>query len=242
MQLADGDWAAALVLADQEHHCAQDFGCSLAAVLNYKENQKPTLDDFRERDVLKQTHSNWKGQSVIRWMAPLVNRVMKKQVMLVGNIESGHITPDPESILGHGFWGNLFHSLEMQKAHEVATRGGLFPDAYAFLGNTFGFMYAFVAMLYRVCMISLRYTDPAMLRPFRIGRKGNLSAWAMTIITSIVWGYAALACVSWIEQLCGVLILFSGIPIYAYYRRLNSNSERTILTTAVPAPVPVRTR
>jgi glutamate:GABA antiporter len=100
-------------------------------------------------------------------------------------------------------------------------RTGLFPDAYAFLGNTFGVMYAVVAMLYGVCLVSLRYTDPDLPRPFRVGKKGNALAWIMALITVGIWGYAAIGCVSWIEQTAATVILLSGLPIYFYYRNLN---------------------
>jgi amino acid transporter len=119
-------------------------------------------------------------------------------------------------------------------AANLASRTGVFPDAYSFLGDTFGFMYAFVAMLYGLCLVSLRYTDPEMPRPFRIGRRGNLAAWAMALLTAGIWGYAALACVNWVEQLCGVLIILSGIPIYAYYRQVN-NRPASRETVSEPA-------
>ena len=101
----------------------------------------------------------------------------------------------------------------------LVSRTGLFPDAYAFLGDTFGFMYAFVASLYGFCLVSLRYTDPDLPRPFRIGRNGNAIAWTMALITVAIWGYAALICVHWLEQLTGILVLVSGIPIYLYCKR-----------------------
>ncbi len=98
-------------------------------------------------------------------------------------------------------------------------RSGVFADAYTFLGETFGFMYAFVAMLYGVCLVSLRYTDPLMQRDFRIGKSGNLWAWIFSTITVGIWGFSAFFCVQWTHQLAGVAILLAGIPIYWYYRR-----------------------
>jgi amino acid transporter len=106
----------------------------------------------------------------------------------------------------------------------LLSRSGLFPDAYAFLGDTFGVMYAVVAMLYGVCLVSLRYTDPELARPFRIGNRGNALAWVMAIITVAIWAYAAIGCVSWIEQLAATIILLSGVPIYFYYRYLNRSA------------------
>lgn len=103
-------------------------------------------------------------------------------------------------------------------------RTGVFPDAYSFLGDTFGFMYAFVAMLYGLCLVSLRYTDPDLERPFRIGKKGNWLAWLYALITSAVWGYAAIGCVGWKQQLTGLVITLAGIPIYYYYKRINQNT------------------
>ncbi len=105
----------------------------------------------------------------------------------------------------------------------LLSRTGLFADAYAFLGYTFGFMYAFVATLYGLCVVSLRYTDPHLPRPFRIGKQGNGMVWLMALTTAGIWGYAAVATVNWIEQATGILILLSGIPIYYYYRRLNKS-------------------
>jgi amino acid transporter len=107
-------------------------------------------------------------------------------------------------------------------AANLLSRSGLFPDAYAFLGDTFGVMYAFVAMLYGICVVSLRYTDADLPRPFRIGKSGNGLVWAMALVTVAIWGYAAVGCVSWVEQLTGVIILMAGIPIYFYYRRINA--------------------
>ncbi len=95
----------------------------------------------------------------------------------------------------------------------VASRSGLFPDAYAFLGDTFGFMYAFVAALYGFCVVSLRYTDPQLARPFRIGKKGNLLVWIMAVITAGIWGYAAIGCVQWGVQVTGGYRPV-GIPIW----------------------------
>ena len=86
-------------------------------------------------------------------------------------------------------------------------------------------MYAFVAILYGFCMISLRYTDPELPRPFRIGKSGNALAWAMALVTMLIWGYAALACVHWIEQVTGVLVLLSGIPIYLYCKHCGGTTQ-----------------
>lgn len=110
-------------------------------------------------------------------------------------------------------------------AANYLARTKVFPDAYAFLGDTFGFMYAFVAMLYGLCLVSLRYTDPRLERPFRVGKKGNWEAWLYAIITSAVWGYAAIGCVGWQQQLTGLIIAASGIPIYYYYKRINQSDE-----------------
>ena len=109
----------------------------------------------------------------------------------------------------------------------LAAHSRLFPDAYAFLGDTFGFMYAFVAVLYGVCVVSLRYTDPHLARPFRIGKSGNVLVWLMAGITVAIWGYAALGCVSLAVQLTGLTIALSGLPIYYYYNRINKTSPET---------------
>ena len=101
-------------------------------------------------------------------------------------------------------------------------RSQLFPDAYTFLAEVFGFMYAFVAMLYGGCVVALRYTDPRMERPFRIGKRGNFLVCLLALITIGIWGYAAFFCVKLTHQLAGVFILLAGVPVYFYYKRVNS--------------------
>jgi amino acid transporter len=134
---------------------------------------------------------------------------------------------DPQTkVPTYSLWFQFWCASLIGVGASLLSRSGLFPDAYAFLGNAFGVMYAVVAMLYGVCLVSLRYTDPELARPFRIGRQGNAMAWIMTIITVGIWGYAAIGCVSWIEQLTAVVILLAGIPIYFYYRHLNSSAAQ----------------
>jgi len=124
----------------------------------------------------------------------------------------------------YSLWFQFWCVAIIGAAANLLSRSGLFPDAYAFLGDTFGVMYAFVAMLYGICVVSLRYTDPDLPRPFRIGKNGNALVWTMALITVGIWGYAALGCVSWVEQLAGAIVLLSGIPIYLYYRNINQKT------------------
>jgi len=109
----------------------------------------------------------------------------------------------------------------------LLSRSGIFPDAYTFLAETFGVMYAFVAILYGVCALSLRYTDPVMPRPFRVGEQGNMLLWCLTIFTSAIWGYAAFGCTSSNNQLAALLILLAGVPIYSFYRWLPVKQTNT---------------
>lgn len=102
----------------------------------------------------------------------------------------------------------------------------LFPDAYTFLAEVFGFMYAFVAMLYGICVVSLRYSDPDMERPFRIGRRGNWLVWFVASLTVGVWGYAAFFCVNWVHQAAGLAVLLAGLPIYFYYKHANQETDK----------------
>ncbi|MBX9686592.1 MAG: APC family permease [Candidatus Obscuribacterales bacterium] len=104
----------------------------------------------------------------------------------------------------------------------LLARTGVMPDAYAFLGETFGFLYAFVAILYGVCVVSLRYTDPEMKRGFRIGKSGNWLVWLMALVTVSIWSYAAFICTQWTHQLTGLFVLLCGIPVYFYYKRRNA--------------------
>jgi amino acid transporter len=103
-------------------------------------------------------------------------------------------------------------------AANLLSRTGILPDAYTFLAETFGFMYGFIALLYGFCAVSLRYTDPDLPRPFRVGHKGNALIWLLASATVLTWGYAAFGCISLYNQIAGFIIMMSGIPIYAFYR------------------------
>jgi APA family basic amino acid/polyamine antiporter len=98
----------------------------------------------------------------------------------------------------------------------LLTRTGIFADAYTFLAEAAGFMYGVLALLYGVCLISLRYTDPGILRPFRIGSSGNTLAWVLVISSVLVYGYVAFFCVNWMHQLAGIIFALSGIPIFYF--------------------------
>jgi hypothetical protein len=73
-------------------------------------------------------------------------------------------------------------------------------------------------MLYGVCLIGLRYTDPDIPRPFRIGRKGNLLAWIMAVGSAAVYAFVTFQCTTPAQQAAGIGFLLAGIPVYAYYR------------------------
>jgi amino acid transporter len=95
---------------------------------------------------------------------------------------------------------------------------GLVPDAYSFLGSTCGFLYALLALLYGVCLMGLRYTDPDMPRPFRLGKSGNSVAWLFAIGSAVPFAVVAFACTGVAHQLGGVVLLLLGVPVYGYYR------------------------
>jgi len=130
----------------------------------------------------------------------------------------------PKYALWFQFWCMTIIAL----AASLLSHTSLFPDAYTFLAEVFGFMYAFVAMLYGICVVSLRYSDPAMERPFRIGRQGNLLVWLVASLTVAVWGYAAFFCVNWVHQAAGLAVLLAGLPIYFYYKHANSETEKVV--------------
>jgi amino acid transporter len=100
----------------------------------------------------------------------------------------------------------------------LLARLGVVPDAYSFLGGACGFIYGVLAMLYGVCLIGLRYTDPTMPRPFRLGRSGNAVAWLFAFGSFAVFGFVAFGCSQMSHQIAGFFFLLSGLPIYAFYR------------------------
>ncbi|MBY0356776.1 MAG: APC family permease [Candidatus Obscuribacterales bacterium] len=107
-------------------------------------------------------------------------------------------------------------------AANLIARTGIFPDAYTFLGETFGFLYAFIAIIYCICIVSLRYTDPHLQRDFRVGKSGNQLVWLLSALTIGIWSYAAFGCAQLMHQLTGLFLFALGIPIYLYYKRLNT--------------------
>lgn len=132
-------------------------------------------------------------------------------------VQFAELDPDtkvPKYALLFQFWCLIIVGI----GANIAARSGVCPDAYAFLGETFGFMYAFIALLYGVSAVSLRYTDADLKRTFRVGRKGNGLLWVLATITVLIWGFAAFGCTHLIHQLTGTLILLAGIPIYGFYR------------------------
>ncbi|MFN8656040.1 MAG: APC family permease [Candidatus Obscuribacterales bacterium] len=100
----------------------------------------------------------------------------------------------------------------------LLARLGVVPDAYSFLGGACGFIYGVLAMLYGVCLIGLRYTDPTMPRPFRLGRSGNAVAWLFALGSFAVFGFVAFGCSQLSHEIAGSVLLLSGLPIYGYYR------------------------
>ncbi len=100
----------------------------------------------------------------------------------------------------------------------ILSRAHIFADAYSFLGEVFSYLYIMLIVLYGISVISLRYTDPDLPRPFRIGKRGNWLTWLLALPTIIIFSYIAFGCTQWIFQLTGLIILASGVPIYGYYR------------------------
>lgn len=100
-------------------------------------------------------------------------------------------------------------------------------DPYTFLGEVFGFLYSFLAMLFGVCLVSLRYTDSERPRSFRIGRSGNALAWTVSIITITVYGFIAFGCAQTAHQIASLILMLCGLPIYWLYRRKATNRQVT---------------
>jgi amino acid transporter len=128
----------------------------------------------------------------------------------------------------YALWFQFWCLVVVATAANLLSRTNLFADSYTFLAEVFGFMYAFVAMLYGVCVVSLRYTDPAMERPFRVGASGNVLIWLVALETTAIWGYAAFCCVKPVHQAAGMLVLLAGLPIYFYYKWANRYSLQSL--------------
>lgn len=98
----------------------------------------------------------------------------------------------------------------------LLSRLGLFPDAYIFLGTAGCVLYGVLAMLYGVCLVSLRFTDPNLPRAFKLGN--NAIACTVAAIAVAVYAFVAFGCTHWSHQLAALVFLLMGVPVYRYYR------------------------
>lgn len=121
-----------------------------------------------------------------------------------------------EGVPIYALWFQCFCVIVIALSTLLFSNLGCFSNAYVFLGETFGFMYSLIGILYAVCFISLRYTDPEKERPFSVG--GLKTAWVISFITMLIWGYAAFGSVQTIHQISGLLIMLSGIPVFYFYK------------------------
>lgn len=137
-----------------------------------------------------------------------------------GELHAGTQTPR------YALWFQLWCLLGVSIVANVLSTTGICSDAYVFMGEVFGFIYSFLALLYGFCLLSLRYTDPDLPRPFRLGRRGNGAAWTMAIVAAVIYGYAAFACTSVLVQVTGFVLMLSGVPIYFWYRRESRQSGK----------------
>jgi hypothetical protein len=58
-----------------------------------------------------------------------------------------------------------------------------------------------------------------MIRPFRLGKSGNLIAWIMCAVTASVYGFIAFGCAGLNQKITAVILLLCGLPVYWLYRR-----------------------
>lgn len=124
-----------------------------------------------------------------------------------------------DSVPKQALWFVCWCLLILSAGTNIASQYFSSFDPYMFLGEVFGFLYACLAVLYGVCFISLRYTEPELPRPFRLGKSGNALAWFVAILASAVYGFVAVECAQLSHQITAGLLLLAGLPIYLFYRR-----------------------
>lgn len=124
-------------------------------------------------------------------------------------------------------WFQMWFLCVLGVGSNLLARTGVFADAYSFLGEVFGFLYSFLAVLYGVSLVSLRYTDPNMERPFRAGKKGNTVAWVLSIVSGGVYTFAAFGCTTLSHQIAALVLLLAGIPVYIINKRQRKEAGRT---------------
>lgn len=116
--LSNGQYGAALILAVD--HSEPEYGKDLVAVLDYMSPKKPTLEVFRGRKWLCQTHHEWRGQPAITWHWPFGFRTMKNRIETVGTIEIVDTDPNPGSCHSYQGWKNLGEEVVWQKEWDAA--------------------------------------------------------------------------------------------------------------------------
>lgn len=91
IRLADGQYAAALVLAAD--HSNTEYGTNLVGVLDYLSTEKPQIDVFRERRWLAFSGSAAQNKLDVAWYHYLGFRSARSRLEIVGHVEISDSDP-----------------------------------------------------------------------------------------------------------------------------------------------------
>lgn len=90
----------------------------------------------------------------------------------------------------------------------------IIPNAFSFLGESFGFIYSVLGVQYALALTIMRIKRPYLSRPFRIWGRSNLLAFIVAAFVLATFSYIAVFTIGTAEQLVGLCLILLGIPVY----------------------------
>jgi hypothetical protein len=111
IRLADGQYAAALVLAAD--HSNVEYGKNLIGVLDYLSPEKPTIEAFTKREWLVRNHHSWKNKMDLAWYLSVAFRAAKDRLEIVGQVEI--LDSDPKDSNRCCGWGGIGNQVRYQR-------------------------------------------------------------------------------------------------------------------------------
>lgn len=95
----------------------------------------------------------------------------------------------------------------------------MIPNAFGFLGESFGFLYGALCILYAFALISMRRGFPEAQRPFKIWGKGNLPAYCLASFVILTFSYTITFNIGLENQILAITLIIAGVPVYFKMRK-----------------------
>ncbi len=110
VKLITGEYGAALVLATD--HSDIEYGKNLIGVLEYRSTEPPDIRVFEQRNWLRLTHHNYKGDFDIAWYGTIRFRSEADRFIVVGSIPI--YSTDPNESKTFSGWNRLGKQIILQ--------------------------------------------------------------------------------------------------------------------------------